>query len=397
MGNMGTTMSPNSARHPVVKFASGRGSKKQKFKENHETLKENSLTRQIDNNGDDATYVEAKQLKAASFKPVPTQQVSADFAPGLIKELADKCSKEQGFCASFQGCDTVTHIYKGYCSSDYSQVCCVPRLSVCEANDGLCTDDREACEAAGAIMSQKYNIEFFTWMTCDSSRVCCRPRKSSKKFEAFVSAFQSDDPVKRKRQMKVQRVKPTETMSVADKQKTVSSYMDIEQMQDQPLDERAQKLLTNQQQYKVAIDSEASSFLPNPKSRRNGKKRQTRQQKRNTQNLKRRRRQGRPNTGRSNYVFAKEDLSEADNVPVPVYFPSQKPKRTGETSRLEKQNFMNSLMKPLLSTGNILEDTLEPNESDLYGFRDYPVTSTQDMYDSQAQYDKLMSFFKHIY
>ena len=94
------------------------------------------------------------------------------------KTLSAKCALEGGVCASFNDCDTTSHIYKGYCTTDYSAVCCVPRVTICQANDGICTDDREACVAAGEIMGRKYNLKFYTWMDCNSTHVCCRPSQA---------------------------------------------------------------------------------------------------------------------------------------------------------------------------------------------------------------------------
>jgi hypothetical protein len=109
-----------------------------------------------------------------------------------FRDLSAKCRDEGGECESFTGCNTVTHIYKGYCKTDYSQVCCVPRSLVCDSHDGICTDDPEACEAAGAIMGIKYQIQFKTWLTCNATHTCCRPMPQDK--EEGMANFKAQFP-----------------------------------------------------------------------------------------------------------------------------------------------------------------------------------------------------------
>ena len=106
---------------------------------------------------------------------------SVEFAGGQ-QDLMSKCTAEGGTCTTFTGCDTVSNIYKGYCNTDYSSVCCVAREVICEKNDGICTDDREACLAAGEIMGKKYNLRFYTWMDCNSTFTCCRPSRKTTLF-----------------------------------------------------------------------------------------------------------------------------------------------------------------------------------------------------------------------
>ena len=119
-----------------------------------------------------------------------SEKLSSQLVEKLPKSLSSKCIMEGGTCASFSQCDTTSHIYKGYCATDYSSVCCVPRQTVCQANDGICTSDRQACVAAGEIMGRKYNLRFYTWMDCNSTHVCCRP---SQAFIAPKQAAASDE------------------------------------------------------------------------------------------------------------------------------------------------------------------------------------------------------------
>lgn len=109
------------------------------------------------------------------------------------EQLRSTCEeKEGGTCTSFRGCDTAVSVYKGYCTTDYSQVCCVSRKTVCEMNDGICTDDGEACVAAGEIMGRKYNLKFYTWMPCNRTHVCCRPSRKSNIFARFSEFFEQE-------------------------------------------------------------------------------------------------------------------------------------------------------------------------------------------------------------
>ena len=136
----------------------------------------------------------SSRLQSAAKEMVEEPGERPDVLPDAQPDtLSAKCIQEGGSCASFQQCDTSSHIYKGYCASDYSAVCCVPRRTICEANDGICTDDSEACLAAGEIMGRKYNLRFYTWMQCNTSHVCCRPSQAFNPGPAQQAALEDEE------------------------------------------------------------------------------------------------------------------------------------------------------------------------------------------------------------
>lgn len=409
MGNMGTTLSPNAINQvPFERVPNAQGESLMYQEESNPVTSQSESSKELSQQ-DTKGASDFKELQQSDLYSYPSTELTDSPTKGRVNALAAKCSAEQGFCTTFNGCDTVSHIYKGYCATDYSEVCCVARLTVCEASEGLCTEDASACDAAAAIMSQKYEIEFFTWMSCDANRVCCRPRKRSKKFDAFIAAYKSseaeveDAPPRQMVRTSVSTRKP--------QKKPTGVYMTVKDI------EKAENMQTGKSL--TLVNDRKQSNQPRKISRtqklaKSRKVPRTRRIKQNKRSGKRvpsgRQARYQQNSQKQQYGIQQqpEDLLKSMSSGPFTNVPPD------STPRLSS-SIMASLLKPLLATSNYIENNLDPlqydhmDNMDPYGFRDSPrfesrtdgqVNPNEALVSNtlnEENYNKYLSLFQQMY